>query len=73
MFNRKDWSKNNPENLSTLKVGKHISSSFSMFTIYSFKSIEMYTEYPFPKRKKKKVIELIKDELVKKSRQNLFN
>ena len=44
MFNRKDWSKNNPENLSTLKVGKHISSSFSMFTIYSFKSIEMYTE-----------------------------
>ena len=35
-----DGSKNNPENLSTTKVGEHIPSGFSMFTISSFKSIE---------------------------------
>ena len=32
--------KNNPENSSTTKVGKHIPSAFSMSTILSFKSIE---------------------------------
>ena len=31
--------KNNPENLPITKVGEHISSSFSMSTISSFKSI----------------------------------
>ena len=35
-----DWCKNNPENLSTTKVGEHILSGFSMSTISSFKSIE---------------------------------
>ena len=35
-----DGSKNNPENSSTTKVGKHIPSSFSMSTISSFKNIE---------------------------------
>ena len=32
--------KNNPENSSTSKVGKHIPSRFSMFSISSFKNIE---------------------------------
>ena len=32
--------KNNPENSSTSKVGEHIPSGFSMFTISSFKNIE---------------------------------
>ena len=35
-----DGYKNNPENSSTIKVGKHIPSDFSMSTISSFKSIE---------------------------------
>ena len=35
-----DGCKNNPENSSTTKVGKHISSGFSMSTISSIKSIE---------------------------------
>ena len=35
-----DSCKNNPGNSSTIKVGKHIPSGFSMFTISSFKSIE---------------------------------
>ena len=35
-----DGCKNNPENLSTTKVSKHIPSGFSMSTISSFKSIE---------------------------------
>ena len=34
-----DSCKNNPENSSTAKVGKHIPSGFSMYTITSFKSI----------------------------------
>ena len=40
-------SKNNPENLSTTKVGKHIPSGFSMFTISHLKAQKisiMYTE-----------------------------
>ena len=32
--------KNNPENSSTRKVGKHIPSSFSICTVLSFKSME---------------------------------
>ena len=32
--------KNNPENLSTIKLGKHIQSGLSMSTISLFKSIE---------------------------------
>ena len=41
MFNRKHCRcKNNPENSSTTKVGKHIPSGFSMSTISSFKSSE---------------------------------
>ena len=35
-----DGYKNNPENSSTTKASKHISSGFSMSTISSFKSIE---------------------------------
>ena len=34
-----DGCKNNPENSSTTKVSKHISSGFSMFTIPSLNSI----------------------------------
>ena len=34
-----DSCKNNPENSSTAKVGEHIPSGFSMYTITSFKSI----------------------------------
>ena len=35
-----DGCKNNPENSSTTKVGEHIPSGFSMFTISSFSRIE---------------------------------
>ena len=35
-----DGCKKNPENSSTTKVSEHILSSFSMFTISSFRSIE---------------------------------
>ena len=35
-----DGCKNNPENSSTAKVSQHIPSSFSIFTISSFRSIE---------------------------------
>ena len=35
-----DGYKNNPENLSTTNVSKHIPSDFSMSTISSFRSIE---------------------------------
>ena len=35
-----DGCKNDPENSSTIKVGKHIPSGFSMSTMSSFKSIE---------------------------------
>ena len=35
-----DECKNNPENLSTTNVSEHIPSGFSMFTIFSFRSIE---------------------------------
>ena len=40
MYNRKDWCKNNPENLSRIKVSEHILSGFSESTILSFRSIE---------------------------------
>ena len=40
MYNRKDGSKNIPENSSTTKVSKHIPSGFSMSTIFSFGSTE---------------------------------
>ena len=35
-----DGCKNNPENLSTIKVVEHSPSGFSMSTILSFKNIE---------------------------------
>ena len=35
-----DGCENNSENLSTTKVSKHISSGFSLSTVYSFRSIE---------------------------------
>ena len=35
-----DGCKKNPENSSTVKVSEHISSSFSMSTISSFRNIE---------------------------------
>ena len=35
-----DESKNNPENSSTTKIGKHIASGFSISTISSFKTIK---------------------------------
>ena len=37
---KNDWCKNNLENLSTTKVGEHISTGFSMSTISSIKTIE---------------------------------
>ena len=40
MFTIKEGCKNNPGNSSTTKVGEHISSSFSMSAISSFKSRE---------------------------------
>ena len=40
MIEKFDWCKTNPEKLPTTKVGKHIPSSFSMYTISSFKDIE---------------------------------
>ena len=39
-----DGCKNNPENSSTTKVSKHILSGFSMSTIYSFRSINVYRD-----------------------------
>ena len=35
-----DGCKNNPKNLSTKKLGEHTPSSFSIFKLSSFKSIE---------------------------------
>ena len=40
MIEKIDGCKNNPENSSTKKGGKHIPSGFSMFTILPFKYIE---------------------------------
>ena len=40
LIEKTDRCKNNPENLSTTKVGKHIPLGFSMSTILPFKSIE---------------------------------
>ena len=40
MIEKIDGCKYNPENASTTKVSKHISSIFSMSTILSFKNIE---------------------------------
>ena len=37
---KNDWCKNNLENLSTTKVGEHISTGFSMSTISSIKTIQ---------------------------------
>ena len=40
-----DGCKNNPENSSTTKVSEHIESGFLIFTISSFKSIEISMIY----------------------------
>ena len=40
MIEKIDRSKNNPENSSTRKVSEHIPSGFSMYTMFSFRSIE---------------------------------
>ena len=40
IIGKTDGCKNHPENLSTIKVSKHIPSGFSMSTISSFRSIE---------------------------------
>ena len=40
MYNRKDGCKNNPRKQSTTKLSKHISSDFSMCTVYLFRSTE---------------------------------
>ena len=39
MIEKIEGCKNNPENSSTTKVSKHISSGFSMSTISSFRSV----------------------------------
>ena len=40
LIKRKDECKNNPEKLSTTKIGEHISSGHSMSTIWVFVGIE---------------------------------
>ena len=40
MYNRKDGCKNNPRKQSATKLSKHISSDFSMCTVYLFRGTE---------------------------------
>ena len=66
MFNRKiDGCKNNPENSSTIKVGIHIASDFSMSTILSFKSIEKKHDVYSGKDSMKKFCESLREHAMK--------
>ena len=60
-----DGCKNNPENSSTTKVGKHIPSAFSMSAITSFKSIENKHDIYKSKDFIKKVCETLREHAMK--------
>ena len=60
-----DGCKNNPENSSTTKVGKHIPSGFSMSTISSFKSIENKHDVCRGKDCMKKFCESLREHVIK--------
>ena len=61
-----DGCKSNPENSSTTKVGKHISSGFSMSTILLFKSIENKRAVYRGKHCMKKICESFSEHAMKK-------
>ena len=58
-------SKNNPENMSTRKVSKHIPSDFSMSAISSFRSIENKHDVYRGKDCMKKFCESLKEHAMK--------
>ena len=60
IIERIDGCKNNPENSSTTKVGKHIPSGFSMSTISLFRSIENKNDVYRGKRFHKKFCEFLR-------------
>ena len=60
-----DGCKNNPENLSTTKVSKHIPSSFSMSTISLFISIENKHDVYRGKDCMKKFSEFLREHVMK--------
>ena len=61
-----DGCKNNPEKLSTTKVRKHISSGFSMSTIFSFRSIENKHDVYRGKDSMKRFCEYLRNEIINK-------
>ena len=60
-----DGYKNNPENLSTTKVGQQIPSGFSICTISSFRSIENKHEVYRGKHCMKKFCEFLREHAMK--------
>ena len=60
-----DRCKNNPENSSTIKVGEHIPSGFSMSTISSFKSTEDKPDVYTDKDCMKRFCESLKEQAMK--------
>ena len=61
-----DGCKNNPENLSTTKVSKHISSGFSMSTISSFRSMQNKHDVYRGKDCMKMFCEFLREHTIKK-------
>ena len=61
-----DGCKNNPGKSSTTKVGKHISSGFSMSTIFSFRSIENKHDVYRGKDSMKRFCEYSRNEIINK-------
>ena len=60
-----DGCKDNPENSSTAKVRKHIPSGFSMFTIYSFRSMKNKHDIYRAKDCLKKFCEFLREHAIK--------
>ena len=65
IIEKTDGCKNNPENSSTTKVRKHISSGFSMSTISSFRSIENKHDVYKGKNCMKKFCEFLRERAMK--------
>ena len=60
-----DECKNNPENSSTTKIGKHITSGFSVSTILSFKSVKNKHDVYRGKGCMKKFFEFLREHAMK--------
>ena len=60
-----DGCKNNPENSTTIKVGEHIPSGFSVSTLSSFKSIESKHDVYRDKDCMKKFFESLRERAIK--------